>query len=82
MISDQEVRQQERKVESLASKLEKLEYPRNNIIYIRDIGQGAFGRVFQVDCCSFFKLYHVFSKCMLKVQRFWTFFVIWKKFLN
>lgn len=28
--------------------LETLEYPRNDIIYIRDIGQGAFGRVFQV----------------------------------
>jgi len=28
-------------------KLELLEYPRNDIIYIRDIGQGAFGRVFQ-----------------------------------
>ncbi len=28
--------------------LEKLEYPRNDIIYLRDIGQGAFGRVFQV----------------------------------
>ncbi|XP_044741574.1 tyrosine-protein kinase transmembrane receptor Ror2 [Chrysoperla carnea] len=27
--------------------LEKLEFPRNNIIYIRDLGQGAFGRVFQ-----------------------------------
>ncbi|GAB0095531.1 Tyrosine-protein kinase receptor [Sergentomyia squamirostris] len=27
--------------------LEKLEYPRNNIIYIKDLGQGAFGRVFQ-----------------------------------
>lgn len=27
--------------------LEKLEYPRNNIIYVRDLGQGAFGRVFQ-----------------------------------
>ena len=27
--------------------LENLEYPRNDIIYIRDIGQGAFGRVFQ-----------------------------------
>lgn len=33
----------------LNSKLEALEYPRNNIIYIRDIGQGAFGRVFQVQ---------------------------------
>ncbi|KAF7996669.1 hypothetical protein HCN44_002315 [Aphidius gifuensis] len=30
----------------LNPKLEKLEFPRNNIIYIRDIGQGAFGRVF------------------------------------
>lgn len=29
-------------------KLEKLEFPRNNIIYIKDLGQGAFGRVFQV----------------------------------
>ena len=28
--------------------LEKIEYSRNDIIYIRDIGQGAFGRVFQV----------------------------------
>ena len=28
-------------------KLEKKEYPRNDVIYIRDIGQGAFGRVFQ-----------------------------------
>lgn len=32
----------------LNPKLEALEYPRNDIIYIRDIGQGAFGRVFQV----------------------------------
>lgn len=31
----------------LNPKLEKLEYPRNNIIYIKDLGQGAFGRVFQ-----------------------------------
>eukprot|EP00092_Neocalanus_flemingeri_P007963 GFUD01008591.1.p1 GENE.GFUD01008591.1~~GFUD01008591.1.p1 ORF type:complete len:925 (+),score=155.82 GFUD01008591.1:42-2816(+) len=31
----------------LHPKLEILEYPRNDIIYIRDIGQGAFGRVFQ-----------------------------------
>ncbi|OQR74852.1 tyrosine-protein kinase transmembrane receptor Ror2-like [Tropilaelaps mercedesae] len=31
----------------LNPKLEKLEYPRNDIIYIRDLGQGAFGRVFQ-----------------------------------
>ena len=33
---------------TLHPKLEILEYPRNDIIYIRDIGQGAFGRVFQV----------------------------------
>lgn len=32
----------------LNPKLEKLEFPRNDIIYIRDLGQGAFGRVFQV----------------------------------
>ncbi|XP_076037901.1 tyrosine-protein kinase transmembrane receptor Ror2-like [Oratosquilla oratoria] len=31
----------------LNPKLEKLQYDRNNIIYIRDLGQGAFGRVFQ-----------------------------------
>ena len=31
----------------LHPKLEKLEYPRNDIIHIRDVGQGAFGRVFQ-----------------------------------
>ena len=33
---------------SLLIRLELLEYPRNDIIYIRDIGQGQFGRVFQV----------------------------------
>jgi receptor tyrosine kinase len=33
----------------LNPKLEKLEFPRNDIIYIRDLGQGAFGRVFQVS---------------------------------
>jgi len=33
---------------NLNPKLEKLEIPRNDIIYIRDLGQGAFGRVFQV----------------------------------
>ncbi|XP_050726079.1 tyrosine-protein kinase transmembrane receptor Ror2-like [Eriocheir sinensis] len=31
----------------LNPKLEKLQYDRNSIIYIRDLGQGAFGRVFQ-----------------------------------
>ncbi|XP_063698723.1 tyrosine-protein kinase transmembrane receptor Ror2 [Culicoides brevitarsis] len=31
----------------LNPRLEKLEYPRNNIIYLKDLGQGAFGRVFQ-----------------------------------
>jgi hypothetical protein len=33
----------------LNPKLEKLEFPRNDIIYIRDLGQGAFGRVFQAS---------------------------------
>ncbi|XP_045482312.1 tyrosine-protein kinase transmembrane receptor Ror2 [Harmonia axyridis] len=32
---------------TLNPKLERLEFPRNDIIYIRDLGQGAFGRVFQ-----------------------------------
>ncbi|KAG7477177.1 hypothetical protein MATL_G00091250 [Megalops atlanticus] len=31
----------------LNSKLLSLEYPRNNVEYVRDIGEGAFGRVFQ-----------------------------------
>nr|XP_013816572.1 PREDICTED: muscle, skeletal receptor tyrosine-protein kinase isoform X2 [Apteryx mantelli mantelli] len=31
----------------LNPKLLSLEYPRNNIEYVRDIGEGAFGRVFQ-----------------------------------
>lgn len=33
--------------QSVHPALEKLEYPRNDIIYVRDLGQGAFGRVFQ-----------------------------------
>ncbi|KAJ8951513.1 hypothetical protein NQ318_000209 [Aromia moschata] len=32
---------------TLNPKLEKLEFPRNDIIYMRDLGQGAFGSVFQ-----------------------------------
>ncbi|CAG0914324.1 unnamed protein product [Notodromas monacha] len=32
----------------LNPKLERLEYPRNDIIYIRDVGEGAFGKVFQI----------------------------------
>jgi muscle, skeletal, receptor tyrosine kinase len=32
--------------------LEKLEFPRNNIIYMKDLGQGAFGRVFQAKAPS------------------------------
>lgn len=39
----------------LNPKLESLEYPRNDIIYIRDIGQGAFGRVFQAKAPGLFK---------------------------
>ena len=31
----------------LNPKLLSLEYPRNNIEFVRDIGEGAFGRVFQ-----------------------------------
>lgn len=33
---------------ALNTKLEKLEYPRENVVYVRSLGQGAFGRVFQV----------------------------------
>ncbi|BFG04312.1 tyrosine-protein kinase transmembrane receptor Ror2 [Drosophila madeirensis] len=29
------------------ARLEKLEYPRGDIVYVRSLGQGAFGRVFQ-----------------------------------
>ena len=36
----------------LPASLEPLEYARNDIIYVRDLGQGAFGRVFQVSCPS------------------------------
>uniref|UniRef100_T1JV35 receptor protein-tyrosine kinase n=2 Tax=Tetranychus urticae TaxID=32264 RepID=T1JV35_TETUR len=39
----------------LNPKLEALEYPRNDIIYIRDIGQGAFGRVFQAKAPGIIK---------------------------
>ncbi|KAG0410583.1 hypothetical protein HPB47_012298 [Ixodes persulcatus] len=39
----------------LHPKLEKLEYPRNDIIYLRDIGQGAFGRVFQAKAPGLLK---------------------------
>lgn len=39
----------------LNPKLESLEYPRNDIIYIRDIGQGAFGRVFQAKAPGLYK---------------------------
>lgn len=35
------------KLNGLDPKLEMLEFPRNDIEYIMDIGQGAFGRVFQ-----------------------------------
>lgn len=34
---------------ALNTKLEKLEYPRGDVVYVRSLGQGAFGRVFQVS---------------------------------
>jgi receptor tyrosine kinase len=37
----------------LNPKLEALEYPRNDVIYVRDIGAGAFGRVFMVRNSDF-----------------------------
>lgn len=36
-------------------KIESLEYPRNDIVYIRDIGQGAFGRVFKAKAANIVK---------------------------
>ncbi|CAG2171623.1 unnamed protein product, partial [Oppiella nova] len=39
----------------LNPKLEALEYPRNDIIYIRDIGAGAFGRVFMAKAPNLVK---------------------------
>lgn len=36
----------------LNPKLQAYEYPRNDIIYIKDIGQGAFGRVFKAKAPS------------------------------
>ena len=39
----------------LNPKLEKLQYPRNDVVYIRDIGQGAFGRVFQARAPNIIK---------------------------
>ncbi|XP_013793701.2 muscle, skeletal receptor tyrosine protein kinase-like [Limulus polyphemus] len=40
---------------ALNPKLESLEFQRNDIIYIRDIGQGAFGRVFQAKAPGLIK---------------------------
>lgn len=51
---------------SLNPKLEKLEYPRNDIIYIRDLGQGAFGRVFQVCLPSFAHIFYSNELFILK----------------
>lgn len=42
---------------ALNAKLEKLEYPRGDVVYVRSLGQGAFGRVFQVR--SFWILFFV-----------------------
>ncbi|CAH1394197.1 unnamed protein product [Nezara viridula] len=39
----------------LNPKLEKLEFPRNDIIYVQDLGQGAFGRVFQAKAPGLLK---------------------------
>ena len=41
--------------QSVHPALEKLEYPRNDIIYMRDLGQGAFGRVFQAKAPNVIK---------------------------
>ena len=40
----------------LPPSLEPLEYARNDIIYMRDLGQGAFGRVFQVSSAQWWNI--------------------------
>ena len=42
-------------VATIHPKLEALEYPRNDVVYVRDIGQGAFGRVFQAKAPEIYK---------------------------
>ncbi|XP_002062974.3 tyrosine-protein kinase transmembrane receptor Ror2 [Drosophila willistoni] len=46
-IHHQATIQHEPKSSKLNARLEKLEYPRGEIVYVRSLGQGAFGRVFQ-----------------------------------
>lgn len=56
----------------LNAKLEKLEYPRADVVYVRSLGQGAFGRVFQVVQFPIHILYVDFLICIhafrLKLQ--------------
>ena len=39
----------------LNPKLQAFEYPRNDIVYVKDIGQGAFGRVFKAKAPNLYK---------------------------
>lgn len=56
----------------LNAKLEKLEYPRADVVYVRSLGQGAFGRVFQVVEFPIYILYVDYLMCIhdfrLKLQ--------------
>lgn len=65
----------------LNPKLEKLEYPRNNIIYIKDLGQGAFGRGMSIlskfcfcheiscDCSEDLTKFHSFSSSIRQYSK-------------
>uniref|UniRef100_H3AUZ8 receptor protein-tyrosine kinase n=1 Tax=Latimeria chalumnae TaxID=7897 RepID=H3AUZ8_LATCH len=52
----------------LNPKLLSLEYPRNNIEYVRDIGEGAFGRVFQAKAPGLL-LYEPFTMVAVKMLK-------------
>ncbi|KAK1800578.1 hypothetical protein P4O66_005788 [Electrophorus voltai] len=52
----------------LNSKLLTLEYPRNNIEYVRDIGEGAFGRVFQARAPGLLS-YEAFTMVAVKMLK-------------
>ncbi|PSN53080.1 Tyrosine-protein kinase transmembrane receptor Ror2 [Blattella germanica] len=65
----------------LNPKLEKLEFPRNDIIYIRDLGQGAFGRVFQ-NTVGGTDLFHMLFFNIVPIG-FYTFFpTFWQLYFH
>ncbi|XP_077869507.1 muscle, skeletal receptor tyrosine protein kinase-like [Saccoglossus kowalevskii] len=55
---------------SLSQSLGRLEYPRNKVVYMRDLGQGAFGRVFQAKVPNLIpeQEYSIVAVKMLKAE--------------